>query len=115
MTRQPSLLAVALLQRCPACGKGKLFDGLLNVTERCGVCHLSLKEHEKGDGPAFFAIVAVGFIVTGLAGYVEYAYQPPYWLHAVLWLPLIVILSLYFLRVFKAWLIAMQYRHMGIK
>lgn len=105
----------AVFQRCPACGKGKLFGGVLEIRERCDVCHLSLKEHEKGDGPAFFAIVAVGGIVTALAGYVEYRFEPPYWVHAVLWPPLILLLSFYSLRFFKAALIATQYKHTGLK
>lgn len=72
---------------------------------------MALAAHEKGDGPAFFAIVIVGFVVAGLASWVELAYEPPFWVHAVLWLPLIIALSLYVLRVAKAWLIAMQYKH----
>jgi uncharacterized protein (DUF983 family) len=79
------------------------------------MCHVSLKEHEQGDGPAFFAICAAGGIVTALAGWVEFKYEPPYWVHAALWAPLIIILCLYFLRFFKALIIALQYRHLGLK
>jgi uncharacterized protein (DUF983 family) len=110
-----SPLQAALKARCPACGVGKLYDGLLAVTERCSHCNLSLKEHEKGDGPAFFAIVVVGFVTTALAAWVEMAYAPPYWLHALLWPPVILVLSLWMLRFFKALIIAVQYRHMGLK
>src|SRR5262245_51044181 len=101
--------------RCPACHKGRLFSGLLAVADRCDVCHVSFQEHEKGDGPAFFVIIVVGFIVTALAAAVELAYQPPYWLHALLWPPLIIVLSLWLLRFFKAAIIGAQYRHMGLK
>jgi uncharacterized protein (DUF983 family) len=38
-------------------------------------------------------------------------YQPPFWLHALLWLPLILITTLLPLRSIKALMIALQYRH----
>jgi uncharacterized protein (DUF983 family) len=42
---------------------------------------------------------------------VELAYEPPFWVHALLWVPFICIGALALLRPFKATLIAMQYRH----
>lgn len=110
-----SPLQVALSWRCPECGKGKLFAGVLAVAERCGACGLSLKEHEKGDGPAVFVITLVGFLVSAMAAWVELEYAPPYWLHAVLWVPLVLLFSLYFLRFFKALIVAVQYNHLGLK
>jgi uncharacterized protein (DUF983 family) len=38
-------------------------------------------------------------------------YQPPYWLHAALWLPLILIVTLAPLRLIKGLLIALQFHH----
>ena len=48
---------------------------------------------DAGDGPAVFGILIVGAIVAALALWVEFTFSPPYWVHAVLWIPLIVILS----------------------
>jgi len=42
---------------------------------------------------------------------VEAKYQPPFWLHAVLWLPLIAATTLLPLRSMKALLIALQFHH----
>lgn len=53
----------------------------------------------------------VGFIVVGLALYVEFTFGPPYWVHALLWTPLVLGLALGLLRPLKGWLIAQQYRH----
>ncbi|MEP5779652.1 MAG: DUF983 domain-containing protein, partial [Hyphomicrobiales bacterium] len=50
-------------------------------------------------------------IVGTLFLYVELIYQPAYWVHAVLWLPTIIILSLGFLRPLKGVMIALQYRN----
>lgn len=106
-----AFLRTLLRPTCPACGKGRLFSGFLTIATICETCGISLREHEKGDGPAFFGIVIVGFVVTTLAGLVEYGYEPPYWVHAVLWGPLIIVLSLLCLRYFKAVLIQWQWRH----
>ena len=64
-----------------------------------------------GDGPAVFGILIGGFIVVFAAMMVEIAYQPPYWVHAALWLPLILIVTLGPLRPIKGVLIALQYHH----
>ncbi len=56
-------------------------------------------------------MMIVGFIVVGLALYVEFTFGPPYWVHALLWIPLVVGLALGLLRPLKGWLIAQQYRH----
>jgi uncharacterized protein (DUF983 family) len=46
-----------------------------------------------------------------LALYVEFAFQPPFWLHAILWVPLILVLGLGTLRPLKGLMIAIQYKH----
>ena len=97
--------------RCPRCGEGKLFSGLLDVAERCAACDLDLSRQISGDGPAVFVILILGFVVVGLALAVEMAFSPPLWLHMVLWLPLILLGSIGLLRPFKATLIALAYKH----
>ena len=106
-----SPFAAGLACRCPRCGRGRLFAGLLNVAPRCEACGLDLAQHDSGDGPAVFVILILGFIVVGLALWVELAYEPPFWVHAALWAPLILVGALLLLRPFKATLIALQYRH----
>lgn len=106
-----SPLGVGLRGRCPRCGEGKIFDGFLSIKKTCRACRLDLAFTDSGDGPAIFIILFVGFIVGALFLYVELAYQPAYWVHAVLWLPTIIILSLGFLRPFKGVMIALQYKN----
>ena len=83
-----------LAGRCPRCGKGKLFDGFLTLRPRCEACGLDYSFVDSGDGPAFFVMLFAGFIVVGSALVVEVLYQPPFWVHAVLWLPLILLTTL---------------------
>ena len=64
-----------------------------------------------GLGLAVFVILIAGFVVVFAALVVEYVYQPPFWLHALLWLPLILLTTLLPLRLLKSVLIALQYHH----
>ena len=106
-----SPFAAGLRCRCPRCGQGKLFQGVLTVRERCSVCQLDLRAQDAGDGPAVFVIFGLGFVIMGLVAFVELKYEPPLWLHALLWPPLTVIGTVALLRPLKAILIALQYRH----
>ena len=56
-------------------------------------------------------MMIVGFIVVGLALVVEFTFHPPYWVHAVIWVPLVLGLSIGLLRPLKGLMIAQQYRH----
>jgi uncharacterized protein (DUF983 family) len=108
---EPRTLTAALLSRCPRCGKGPLFDGYLSVAPRCRACDLDYAMFDAGDGPAVFVILIVGAIVAGSALIVEFTYQPPYWVHAIIWIPAILILTTVFLRLAKSTLLVLQYKH----
>lgn len=88
-----------------------MFDGYLEVAQSCGGCGLDLRNHDSGDGPAVFVILVVGFVIVAAALIVEVRYEPPIWLHLVIWIPLILASSLGLLRVFKSLLIALRYHH----
>lgn len=99
-----------LLCRCPRCGLGSLFSSYLKVAPRCAVCELDLSFAEQGDGPAVFVILIAGAIIVGSAAFVELRYAPPIWVHALIWGPLTIALCLGLLPVFKALIVALQYR-----
>lgn len=106
-----SLVRAALGCRCPRCGEGALFIGLLTVRPACPSCALDFSAEDAGDGPAVFVIFFLGLIVVGLAAFVELKFAPPIWLHLLLWTPLILVGAVLMLRPLKAGLIALQYRH----
>jgi uncharacterized protein (DUF983 family) len=97
--------------RCPRCGKGRLFAGFLTLAPRCEACGLDYSFADSADGPAFFVMSISGFLVVFAALAVEVFYQPPFWVHAMLWLPLILLTTLLPLRPMKGLLIALQYHH----
>ncbi len=106
-----SPFATGLACRCPRCGKGALFAGFLRLKPACEACGLDYGFADAGDGPAVFVIFFSGFVVVFAALLVEVIYQPPYWLHAALWLPLILLTTLGPLRPVKGLMIALQYHH----
>ena len=111
MATPVSPFRAGLACRCPGCGKGRLFDGYLNVAQACDRCGLDLRDHDAGDGPAVFVILIVGFAIVAAALIMELKYEPPVWLHLVIWIPLILASSLGLLRVLKSLLIALRYHH----
>lgn len=104
-------VSAGLSGKCPRCGQGRLFDGFLSVKTSCAACGLDYSFADSGDGPAVFVIMIVGFIIVGLVLFVELSFQPPIWLHLLLWLPLTVVLAASVLRPLKGLMIALQFRH----
>lgn len=104
-------VANSIRARCPRCGEGKLYAGFLELAPSCSNCDLDYGFADSGDGPAVFIVLIVGFIVVGLALVAELSWQWPYWLHALIWIPLIIGLSIGMLRPLKGWFIGVQYRN----
>ena len=109
--KMPSPYFTGLMCRCPRCGKGKLFDGFLTLKPECDSCGLNFNFANVGDGATVFVILIAGAIVVIAALITEVKYQPPYWVHAALWLPLILIVTLWPLRGLKSLLVSLQYHH----
>jgi uncharacterized protein (DUF983 family) len=95
--------------RCPACGQGRMFRAFLKVADHCPACGEALYHHRADDAPAYFVILIVGHIVVPLALAVETAYALSYWVHAVLWLPLTVVMALALLQPVKGAIVGVQW------
>lgn len=111
VVKPPSPMVAGLKGRCPRCGKGRLFQGFLTVRPRCEYCNLDFSFVDSADGPAVFVSFFSGAVVAASALAVELLYAPPYWVHALLWVPLVLITTLLPLRPAKGLLIALQYHH----
>jgi uncharacterized protein (DUF983 family) len=99
---QPRMSEAALFGLCPKCGSLTLFGGLTKFADHCRVCSLDFTKFNVGDGPAAFLIMIVGGIVVGLAIWLQLTFEPPFWVHALLWIPLIIGMVIYGLRAAKA-------------
>ncbi|MDE0335413.1 MAG: DUF983 domain-containing protein [Defluviicoccus sp.] len=107
-----SPIATGLACRCPRCGAGSLYDGLLTVADKCEACGLDFGPHDSGDGPAVFTIPILGAVVVALAFWLEMLAGPPFWVHIAIWPPAIVVLALAMLRRVKGLLVAFHYKNL---
>ena len=83
---------------CPACGQGKLFAGFLAVNDTCATCGEKLGQIRADDAPPYFTIFAVGHVVVPGMLWLEKAYAPDLWIHAAIWLPLTLGMTLAMIR-----------------
>jgi uncharacterized protein (DUF983 family) len=113
MTSYPALspLRTGLACRCPRCGRGKLFAGLLTLAAECDVCRLDYRKADSGDGPAVFLIFILGALAVGLLFAFQFALRLPEWLTWLLLISLVLGGALGLLRPAKAIMIALQYKH----
>ncbi len=107
----PSSIEVGIRGCCPRCGEGRLFGGFIDLAPKCDKCGLDYGFADSGDGPAVFIMMIAGFVIVGLVLWVEFTWSPPYWVHAMLWIPLTLVMTVGLIRPLKGWLVAQQYRH----
>lgn len=108
-TTDQSMLSVGLRCRCPRCGEGRLFDGFITLKPRCEACGLDYGFADPADGPAFFIMMTMAFPVTAFGIWLELAYEPPLWIHALITLPLLLLACVPVIRPLKGLFIASQY------
>lgn len=113
MTPVRSRWRLALRGRCPRCGEGGIYQGLLDIRTECPVCRLDLRGHDSGDGPAFFVLSFWCLVAVLGALLLEMTVSPPLWVQAVGWGVVVLAGSVAGLRVAKAYLLAWQYQLLG--
>jgi len=97
------------VRRCPECGHGALFAGYLKVNSRCRACGLALGDFRADDAPPYFTMLIVGHIIVPAMLLLEQLHHPPEWLHAALWLPLTLGMTLTLLPRIKGAVIGFQW------
>ena len=111
MSHGVSPIKAGLGCRCPQCGKGEVFESYLGLAKSCSVCSADFSKADSGDGPAFFVMFLVGILVTPPVLLVQVVFDPPYWVHLIIWGPIIFGLSIWLLRPFKSLLFALQWKN----
>lgn len=104
-------VSAGLRGRCPRCGEGRLFKGFLAVAPACDHCGLDFSFADSADGPAVFVTLLAGVLAAGVALYMEFSFEPRWWVHALVQVPLILFVCLPLLRWLKGVLIALQFAH----
>ncbi|OUS13538.1 hypothetical protein A9Q97_04845 [Rhodospirillales bacterium 47_12_T64] len=106
-----SPVKAGLLCKCPRCGEGSIFKSFLIIADKCPFCGFDLAHSDSGDGPAVFIIFILGFLVIPIAIWFEVSFEPPLWVHALIWPVLILGGSIALLRPMKGLMVALQYHH----
>jgi len=101
--------SLGLKGACPRCGKGHLFSGWLKLAPECEVCGLDFSFADPADGPAFFAQWVGCIPAFVFALWIEVVHAPPFWVHLVTTLPILILPCLLLLRPLKGWLVCTQY------
>lgn len=107
----PDTAEAAIRGLCPKCGATGLFRSITGFSLKCETCGLDFSQFNVGDGPAAFLIMIVGAIVTLLAIIVQLNFEPPFWVHILLWLPVTLGLVVGLLRIAKAAALVLEYRN----
>ena len=111
IAERSALLAMwrGTLHRCPNCGKGKMYTSYLKVTDSCSECGQELHHHRADDAPPYFTIFVVGHIILAGVLALEHAYAPAAWIHAAIWVPATLVMSLAMLPRVKGMLVGLQW------
>ena len=67
-----------------------------------------INTHKIGDGAAWFSMLLTSILVAIGALILEVNFQPKLWVHVIIWFPIVIALSIFILRPFKALLICMS-------
>lgn len=94
---------------CPRCGKSSMFRKWLKIIDRCPSCGLDYRFAAPDDGPAFFSLCIIAFPLTFLVVWMQFAFNPPFWVHLITSFPLMVAGCVFPLQPIKGWLVASQY------
>ena len=105
-----SPLKTGIAGTCPRCGRGKLFDGYLTVAQTCTSCGLSFEFADGGDGAAWFVMLFVCIAGVGSILGIEAAYAPPWWVHVLIAIPVLIVMPMLLLRPVKGMLLAQQWK-----
>lgn len=96
-------------QRCPNCGQGGIYRAYVKVRDECPECGEELHHHRADDMPPYLTIFLVGHILIPLVLLTEQAWQPETWVHWMVWIPTLVLSSLWLLPRFKGAVIGLQW------
>jgi len=88
-----------------------MFRTFLDVAPTCDHCGLDFKFADAGDGPAVFVTLFAGFLLLGMALFVQMTFEPPVWLLMLIFAPITLLVCIGMLRPLKGLLIALQYRN----
>ncbi|MBB4289455.1 uncharacterized protein (DUF983 family) [Rhizobium leguminosarum] len=98
-----------LMNRCPACGNGKLFRAFLKPVDHCAVCGEAMYHQRADDLPPYIVILILGHVVVGGYMLTDMTFVLPVWMHLAIWAPITVITALASIQPIKGGVIGLQW------
>lgn len=98
-----------LLNRCPACGSGKLFRAFLKPVDHCAACGEAMYHQRADDLPPYLVILVLGHVVIGGFMLTDMVLVLPVWVHLAIWAPITVITALVSIQPIKGGVIGLQW------
>ncbi|MFT3730230.1 MAG: DUF983 domain-containing protein [Hyphomicrobium sp.] len=96
-------------ERCPCCGTGRMYGKYLKVNDVCSDCSTELFHQRADDAPPYFVMTITAHVIVGGILICERLFSPPTWVQLSIWMPTLVILSLWLLPRVKGALIGYQW------
>jgi uncharacterized protein (DUF983 family) len=102
--------------RCPVCGRGRLFAGVLKFQDQCEVCKADFTTlQDTGDGPAVFVIFLVGIFIVPFPVLLSLLNGWPSWLSLGVFIPIIILVSVGLLRAIRGAMFTQQWKRKAIE
>jgi uncharacterized protein (DUF983 family) len=98
-----------LLNRCPACGSGRLFKAYLKPVDNCAACGEDISHQRADDLPPYLVILVLGHVMVGGFMMTDLVFQVSMWVHLAIWVPLTIIIALLIIQPIKGGVIGLQW------
>ncbi len=96
-------------EKCPNCGIGRLYGKYLKVNDVCPHCGTEFFHQRADDAPPYFVMTITAHVIVGGILITEQLFSPPTWVQLAIWMPTLVLLSLWLLPRVKGALIGYQW------
>ena len=106
--KKASLFKKVIYGLCPNCASISIFKYYIKLLIKCPKCGYEINTHKIGDGAAWFSMLLTSILVAIGALILEVNFQPKLWVHVIIWFPIVIALSIFILRPFKALLICIS-------
>ena len=106
--KRTSLFKKVIYGLCPNCASISIFKYYIKLLSKCTNCGYEINTHKIGDGAAWFSMLLTSILVAIGALILEVNFQPKLWVHVIIWFPIVITLSVFILRPFKALLICLS-------
>lgn len=103
-------LARGAFGHCPKCGRDALFSRYLKTVDRCSACGEPYGHYRADDAPPWLTILLVGHMTVPVIFLIEELYRPPLWAGAFMYLPAVVLLTLFMLPRCKGIILAILWK-----